>query len=92
MCSSDLDDPQLLAWCKYDPPTGNRVLVVVNLEPNVARSGRLALDLEALGAEAAETATAHDLLTGADHAWSLDAITIECTPDHPVQVYRLALA
>jgi hypothetical protein len=22
--------------------------------------------------------------------WTLDAITIDCTPDHPVQVYRIA--
>ncbi len=88
----EIDDPQLLAWCKYDPPTGNRVLVVVNLEPGVPRRGRLVLDLGSLGSEAAETATAHDLLTGADHAWSLDAITIECTPEHPVQAYRLSLS
>ena len=39
----------------------------------------------------AATIHAHDLLTGDDAEWPLDAITISCTPEHPVQVYRLTL-
>ncbi len=84
-----IDDARLLAWCKYDPPTGNRVLVVVSLEPHAAHSGRLTLDREALGLDTAGDVTAHDLLTGEDHTWPLATITIECTPEHPVQVFRL---
>lgn len=87
----EIDDAALLAWCKYDPASGSRVLVVVNLEPHEPRSGGLTLDREALGLEEAERLHAHDLLTGDDLEWTLDAITIACTPEHPVQVYRLTL-
>jgi starch synthase (maltosyl-transferring) len=87
----EIDDPALLAWCKYDPASGSRVLVVVNLEPAEPRSGGLVLDREALGLEEADTIHAHDLLTGDDLEWTLDDITIACTPEHPVQVYRLTL-
>jgi starch synthase (maltosyl-transferring) len=87
----EIDDPALLAWCKYDPVSGSRVLVVVNLEPAEPRSGGLALDREALGLEEADTIHAHDLLTGDDLEWTLDDITIACSPEHPVQVYRLTL-
>jgi starch synthase (maltosyl-transferring) len=85
-----IDDDQLLAWCRYDPATGSRVLVVVNLEPATPLSGTLALDRAALGLEDADAVTAHDLLGAGEHAWSPDAITIECTPEQPVRVFRLS--
>jgi starch synthase (maltosyl-transferring) len=85
-----IDDDHLLAWCRHDPLTANTVLVVVNMRPAESRSGRLTLDAEPLGFGTAATVAVHDLLTGADAVWTLDAITIDCTPDHPVQVYRIA--
>jgi hypothetical protein len=33
---------------------------------------------------------ARDLLDGAEHVWPTDAITIECTPDAPVRVFRVS--
>jgi len=86
----EIDDEHLLAWCRHDPLTANTVLVVVNMQPAESRSGRLTLDAEALGLGTAATVAVHDLLTGADAVWTLDAIMIGCTPDHPVQVYRIA--
>ena len=88
----EIDDDHLLAWCRHDPVAGNTVLVVVNLQPAESRSGRLVLDRAAVGLTGARAVAAHDLLTGANMAWLLDAITIECSPEHPVQVYRLSRA
>jgi starch synthase (maltosyl-transferring) len=85
----EIDDEHLLAWCRHDPATGNTVLVVVNLEPAETRRARLVLDGAALGLADAAAVAAHDLLTGVDAVWPVDAITIECSPEHPVQVYRL---
>ena len=85
-----IDDEQLLAWTRHDPQTGSRVLVVVNLEPGLPRSGRLALDTRGLDLADATTLAAHDLL--ADDAvttWPVDAITVACTPEQPVRVFRL---
>jgi starch synthase (maltosyl-transferring) len=84
-----IDDPHLLAWCRYDPLSGNRVLVVVNMQPHEPRKARLSLDRVALDLDAVESLTAHDLLDDSDQTWPTDAITITCTPEEPVRVFRL---
>ena len=84
-----IDDPRLLAWCRHDPLSGNRVLVVVDMEPIDRRAARLALDLAALGLEGVASLTAHDLLDGTAETWATDAILVECTPDVPVRVFRI---
>ena len=85
----ELDDPHLLAWVRYDDVSANRVLVVVNMRPGEARSGPLRLDAADLGLEGRDAILAHDLLGDAVHAWHLEAVTVECTPERPVLVYRL---
>ena len=85
-----IDDEHLLAWCRYDETTGNRVLIVVNLRPHEPRAGRLTLDRPALGLGDDATLTAHDLLDHAEHIWPTESITIECSPDEPVRVFRLS--
>lgn len=87
-----IDDPHLLAWCRHDAASGNTVLVVVSLRPEETRTGRLELDLELLRLDAATTLLAHDLLAGGDAVWPSDGIRISCSPEHPVQVYRLSAA
>jgi starch synthase (maltosyl-transferring) len=87
-----IDDPELLAWSRFDAASGSRVVVVVNLEPGTPRRGRLAIDLAALGLAGVETVTATDLLDDTVHGWHLAALTIECTPEAPVRVFRLAPA
>ena len=84
-----IDEPHLLAWSRFDAATGSRLLVVVNLEPHVPRTGRLDVDRDRLGLPATEFVTAHDLLQGGAHVWHLTAVTVECTPEQPVRVFRL---
>jgi starch synthase (maltosyl-transferring) len=87
-----IDAPHLLAWTRFDAASGSRVLVVVNLEAAKACSGLLELEPDTVGLDGVEQLIAHDLLTGATHAWDLTGITIECTPDEPVRVFRLVPA
>jgi hypothetical protein len=84
-----IDDPYLLAWCRHDPLSGNRVLVVVNMQPHEPRKARLSLDRRSIGLDAVDSLTAHDLLDETEQTWAIDAITITCTPEEPVRVYRL---
>jgi starch synthase (maltosyl-transferring) len=85
-----IDRAELLAWSRYDEPSGNRLLVVVSMQPATARVGRLDFDLAALGLDDCLQATAHDLLDGgAAHLWHLPAVSIECTPERPVRVFRI---
>jgi starch synthase (maltosyl-transferring) len=87
-----IDDPHLLAWSRHDPASGNRIVVVVNLEPGTPRAARLELDAATLGLEGIDGVTAHDLLAGTVHAWHLAGVSVECTPDAPVRVFRLVPA
>jgi len=85
-----IDEAELLAWSRYDEPSGNRLLVVVSMQPATARVGRLDFDLAALGLDDCLQATAHDLLDGgAAHLWHLPAVSVECTPERPVRVFRI---
>ncbi len=85
-----VDEAELLAWSRYDEPSGNRLLVVVSMQPATARVGRLDFDLAALGLADCEQATACDLLDGgAAHLWHLPAVSVECTPERPVRVFRI---
>ena len=100
-----IDSEHLLAWSRYDSISGNRVVVVVNLEPNTSHSGTLILDSALLGLNGIAEVCAHDLLNdrsameapadptvdnAMQYAWQLDSIPIHCTPEKPVLVFRLA--
>jgi starch synthase (maltosyl-transferring) len=85
-----IDDDSLLAWARHDPDSGNRVLVVVNLDPNTPRSGLLHLDPAALGLPPGSPIAVHDLLREGTDQWLAGApVRIVCTPDRPVLVQRL---
>ena len=86
-----IDDPQMLAWSKWDPASGSRVVVVVNLQPGCACSGRLSLDHAAIGLTGIDAVVAHDLLTSTDHLWQLASVTVDCTPQQPARVFRLTV-
>jgi starch synthase (maltosyl-transferring) len=84
-----VDDAEILAFSRYDPASGNRILVVVSMQPREPRSGRVCLDPAALGLADMSAVTAHDLLSGATDRWPLPAVSIECTPAEPVRIFRL---
>ena len=84
-----IDDPHMLAWSRYDAASGSRVLAVVSLEPATTRTGLVELSLDALGLGGIEAVVAHDLLDGTTYAWDLAALSIECTPQAPVRVFRI---
>lgn len=84
-----IDDPHLLAWTRHDPGSGSIVLVVVSLEPTLSHTGRISLDLEALGLDGVATISVHDLLEDVVHTWQTATRPIECTPEAPVRVFRI---
>ena len=64
-----VDNDALLAYSKFDPATGDTVLVVVNLNPFGAESGTLGLDMGALGMEPYERFWVRDEITGEEYEW-----------------------
>lgn len=62
------DNPNLIAYSKVDPNTGNAVLVVVTLDSHYAQEGTVTVDFEALGREPGEIEVV-DQITGAHYTW-----------------------
>lgn len=78
-----LDNPALIAYSKIDPVSGDRVVVVINLNPYGAEESTLWLDMPALGFEWQDRFTGVDEVTGAEFAWG-QANYIRLEPWHQV--------
>lgn len=64
-----IDNDALLAYSKFDPDTGDTVLVVVTLNPFGPEEGTLWLDMGALGMEDYERFWVRDEITGEEYQW-----------------------
>ncbi|MEU6583102.1 alpha-1,4-glucan--maltose-1-phosphate maltosyltransferase [Nocardia sp. NPDC046763] len=64
-----VDNDALLAFSKFDPTTGDAVLVVVNLNPFGAEDGMVSVDLPAIGREWHDRPTVYDEVTGEEYHW-----------------------
>ena len=64
-----LDNDALLAYSKYDPATGDTVLVVVTLNPYGPEESTLWLDMAALGMEPYDRFWVRDEITGEEYQW-----------------------
>ena len=64
-----IDNDGLLAYSKFDPITGDTVLVVVTLNPFGAEEATLWLDMSALGMEPYDRFWVRDEITGEEYQW-----------------------
>ncbi|TWE07926.1 starch synthase (maltosyl-transferring) [Rudaeicoccus suwonensis] len=84
-----VDDPAMLAFSKR---SGDDVIIVVaNTDPHSTRESTVHLDLTALGLQAEEAFTAHDLLTDASWHWGADnyvRLGPDAEPLHIIHVRR----
>jgi starch synthase (maltosyl-transferring) len=64
-----IDKDGLLAYSKFDPVSGDTVLVVVTLNPFGAEEGTLWLDMGALGMEWYDRFWVRDEITGEEYQW-----------------------
>ncbi|MGV9617267.1 alpha-1,4-glucan--maltose-1-phosphate maltosyltransferase, partial [Nocardia xishanensis] len=60
----------LLAYSKFDPVSGDAVLVVVNLNPYGAEWGFVSLDLPAIGREWHDHPVVVDEVSGEEYHWA----------------------
>ncbi|NEW46855.1 DUF3416 domain-containing protein [Nocardia cyriacigeorgica] len=65
-----IDNDAMLAYSKFDPVTGDAVLVVVNLNPFAAEQGMLSLDLPAIGREWHDHPVVYDEISGEEYHWA----------------------
>ncbi|MDL9944520.1 DUF3416 domain-containing protein [Gordonia sp. ABSL11-1] len=64
-----LDNPALIAYSKIDPVSGDRVIVVINLNPFGTESSTLWLDLPSLGFDWQDRFTVRDEVSGQEFHW-----------------------
>lgn len=64
-----IDNDALLAYSKFDPVTGDSVLVVVTLNAYSAEQGTLWLDMGALAIQPDDTFAVRDEVTGEEYHW-----------------------
>jgi len=64
-----VDNDALLAYSKFDPMTGDCVLVVVTLNPFLPEEGTLWIDMAALGRENYDRFWVRDEITGEEYQW-----------------------
>ena len=87
--SEAIDEEFLLAWSRYDPSSGNHVLVVVNLEPHKTRTGRITLRANHSSIKAPTSFSVTNLLTGKERVTPFDNFSVTCTQADPVVVLKL---
>jgi starch synthase (maltosyl-transferring) len=89
----DVDDDAVLAYTKQSAERTDTVLVLVSLDPNEPRSGRLRLRMPALGFSDDARLLVTDLLTGEVTAWPTPDQEIALDPDdRQVRILSLAVA
>lgn len=64
-----IDNDALLAYSKFDPVTGDSVLVVVTLNAYSAEQGTLWLDMGALAIQPDDRFAVRDEVTGEEYHW-----------------------
>ncbi len=65
-----IDNDALLAYSKFDPVTGDQVLVVVTLNAFGPEEGMLWLDMSALGMDYQDRFWVRDEITGEEYQWA----------------------
>jgi starch synthase (maltosyl-transferring) len=65
----DIDNDALLAYSKFDPTSGDTVLVVVTLNAYGPEQATLRLDMGALGMESGDRFWVRDEVTGEEYQW-----------------------
>ena len=81
---------KLLAWSKQDRKGGNRMVMVVNLDPHHTQSGWLELDHLVLGMDPEESYQVHDLLAGGRYLWEPGRNFVQLDPRiSPAHIFRV---
>ena len=84
------DNPELICYSKLDHANSNRIVTVVNLDPNHRQSGWVDLDPAALGVETGRPYQMHDLLADGRYLWHGDRNFVALDPQVvPAHVFRV---
>lgn len=87
---SATDNPALLCYSKWSSDYKNRIIVVVNLDPNQTKAGWVQVPLAKLKLASDQQYLVHDLLTERKYTWTGEWNYVELRPhEMPVHVLRV---
>ena len=77
---AEVDNDFLIAYTKYDPLSGNTLVIVVNLDFKYKQTGWITLPLKELNISNDQSFLAHDLVTGDRYIWQGEKNYVELNP------------
>ncbi|WP_187264109.1 alpha-1,4-glucan--maltose-1-phosphate maltosyltransferase [Pontibacter beigongshangensis] len=87
---ANTDNQHLLAYSKVDEASGNKLLMVVNMDPHHVQPGWVQVPLQRFGLSSDQQYIMHDLLTEYKYTWTGEWNYVELRPhEMPVHVFRL---
>jgi starch synthase (maltosyl-transferring) len=76
----DVNNDQILAYAKLSPDGANRIICIVNLDPQRVQSGWVRLPLHDFGLQPGQAFELHDLLDDARYTWHGEWNYVELNP------------
>ena len=87
----EIANENILAYLKLDP-NGNKILSIVNLDPNNTQNGWVKVPLHLMGISYDQTYKLTDLITGHEYFWKDDSNFVELNPHvMPVHLFKIDL-
>ena len=83
-----VDKENIMAFSKSSPD-GEKILVVININPFHWEEGTVSLDLDALGVDAAQSFEVHDLISDSKFVWHGPHNYVRLEPHEPAHVFRI---
>ncbi|MDG1572588.1 alpha-1,4-glucan--maltose-1-phosphate maltosyltransferase [Robiginitalea sp. M366] len=83
-----LENPEMLAFYKWDSGRTNELLVVISLDPNTTQQGMVRLPWEAMG-EPHRGLEVYDLMTQASYRWEAEWNFVELHPNLPFHIFQI---
>lgn len=85
----EVQNPQLIAFYKWDDEKTDQVLVVINLDSNYSQRGMLQLPEDVLGQFEGKGLTMHDLITDNSYIWADEWNFVEVHPALPFHLFHI---
>lgn len=89
---ADTTNDQIICYAKVDLETGNRMIMVVNLDPYQVQNAYVRIPIEHLGIEPGQTYLLRDLLSGDKYSWQGAWNFVELNPNEmPAHVLKVEI-
>ncbi len=85
----EIQNPRLIAFCKWDESKTNKLLIVISLDANYSQQGMLQLPTDILDPFTENGLVLHDLITDNTYHWTKEWNFIELHPTLPFHLFHI---